>query len=97
MIAVALLMIMSSNRQSTETNASAVVEQREGFYIFHMSKPVRPYTYLGTEKKGIAWNGTPEEMLDAAIKKIRRNYPTADGIIFTTTGMSQAEAIKFDK
>lgn len=74
---------------------TAEVEQQQGLYVFILNKPVLNYDYLGSVKKTLAWSGKPEEMLNAMIKKVKNDYPSADGILFTTVGMDKADAIKF--
>lgn len=34
-------------------------------------------------------------MLNAMLRKLKKEYPTADGIIFTSVNMEKADAIKF--
>jgi hypothetical protein len=81
--------LVSSNR------GLAMVEQQQGVYIFMLSNPTSTYEYLGSVKKGIAWTGQPDEMLNSMIKKIKKEYPNADAIIFTSIDMDKADAIKF--
>lgn len=71
------------------------VEQKEGIYIFILSKPVQEAQYLGSVKKGMAWTGQPEEMLNSMMKKMKKEYPSADALVFTTIGMDKADAYKF--
>lgn len=78
-----------------DAKAKATVIKKEGLYIFLHAKPDAPNQYLGSVKKSIAWSGKPEEMLNAMIKKVKKEYPAADGIIFTDVDMDQADAIKF--
>jgi hypothetical protein len=80
---------ISSNKNS------AVVDQKEGLYVFMLSKPTAEYEYLGSVKKGIAWTGSPEEMLDGIIKKVKKEYPRAEGVIFTSMAMDKADAVIF--
>jgi hypothetical protein len=75
--------------------ASGTVDQKQGLYIFMLSKPVAEYEYLGSVKKSLAWTGQPEEMLNSMIKKVKKDYPDANGIIFTSVNMERADAIKF--
>ncbi len=56
------------NRITQNTKATATVEQKQGLYIFILSKPATEYTYLGSVKKNVAWSGKPEEMLTSMIK-----------------------------
>ncbi len=73
----------------------ATVEQEQGIYIFIKSKPSAEYQFLGSVKKGIALTGSPEEMFNSMLKKCKKDYPQADGIIFTSAGMDKADCIKF--
>jgi hypothetical protein len=75
--------------------ANATVDQKEGYYIFVMSKPTTEYEYMGSVKKGMSWTGAPTEMLNSIIKKVKKDYPKADAIIFTTIDMDKADAVKF--
>lgn len=62
---------------------------------FLLSKPTTEYEYLGSVKKVLAWSGKPEEMLNSMIKKVKKEYPKADGIVFTNIDMDKADAIQF--
>ncbi len=75
--------------------STAIAEQKEGLYIFLLSKPTTEYEYLGSVKKVLAWSGKPEEMLNSMIKKVKKEYPKADGIVFTNIDMDKADAIQF--
>jgi hypothetical protein len=79
---------------SAQTKATATVDRSDGLYIFVMSLPETPYTSLGTVKKGMAWTGAPSEMLADQVKKVKKQYPEAEAIIFNID-MDKAEAIKF--
>ena len=81
--------------KSSSDKSAATVEQKEGVYIFLFSKPTSAYDYLGSVKKSIAWSGKPEEMLNSMLKKIKKEYPQANGMIFTNMDMDKADAIKF--
>ena len=74
---------------------SATVDQQQGLYIFMLSKPTAEYEYLGSVKKGLAFTGQPNEMLNSMIKKVKKDFPNAEGIIFTAIGMDKADAIQF--
>lgn len=74
---------------------SATVDQKEEIYIFICSKPTAEYEYLGSVKKTLAWSGQPDEMLNSMIKKVKKEYPKAEGIIFTSIAMDKADAIQF--
>jgi hypothetical protein len=79
----------------TDTKSSATVEQKQGLYVFMLCKPTVDYEYLGSVKKGIAWTGQPEEMLNSMLNKVKKDYPQADGIVFTSIAMDKADAILF--
>lgn len=76
-------------------NSLASVNQKEGLYLFNHSKPVNEYEYLGSVQMKLAWSGKPEEMLKGMLKRVKKDYPKADGLIFTTVHMDRADAIKF--
>ncbi len=79
----------------SQTNkAAATVDRSDGLYIFVMSLPESPYESLGTVKKSLSWTGAPDEMLKDQVKKVKKEYPGAEGIIFNLA-MDKAEAIKF--
>lgn len=93
-LAIAILAIMFTAFTVLVEKDKAIVDQKEGLYVFMLSKPVAEYEYLGSVKKTIAWSGKPEEMLNSMIRKVKNDYPQANGIIFTDIDMDQADAIK---
>ena len=79
--------------------ATAVVNQLQGVYIFIDSKPVADYTYLGTvDTKGVV-SSNPQYIIirDKLIGRIKKEWPAADGVIFSFNagGRDHADAIKF--
>lgn len=72
---------------------TANVEQKSGLYIFTHSKPVMQYEYIATVKSGMTSNGYYDEVINSIIKKVKKDYPTADAIIFIPN--AEAEVIKF--
>jgi hypothetical protein len=91
-LAVSLLFMSFQNEPAKST---ATVDQKEGVYIFMLSKPAAGYDYLGTVQKVIAISGKPDEMLTSMIRKAKKEYPSADGIIFTSVNMDVADVVKF--
>ena len=83
-------------QQPPVKNTTAEANQMQGITLFCLSKPVAKYTYLGSVKIRVAWTGQPEEMLNIALRKIKKDYPAAEGVIFTTPNMDQADVIKFE-
>jgi len=76
----------------------ADVDQIQGLYIFVDSKPVMDYEYLGTVKSTVSLgDGQYTGVRDRIIKKAKKDYPQADGIIITfkTGGTDKGDAIKF--
>lgn len=76
--------------------SAAKAEQIEGKYIFILSKPTQQYKYLGSVKKTISLTGQPQELINSIVKKVKKEYPTADGIIFKDLELSSADAIMFN-
>ena len=75
--------------------ASAMVEQQQGVYIFILCKPSAEYEYLGSIQQKAAWTGQPSEMLSGMLKKLKKEYPEANGIIFTSLDMDKADCVRF--
>jgi hypothetical protein len=83
--------LTSSRLQSEKSHAA--VNQVEGLYIFVESKPIAPTDYLGTVKAGVTWSGDFKEVIAKLVKKAKKEYPAAEGIIFN--GDEKADVIKF--
>ena len=92
---IALGIILGAFIPILSDHSSAAVEQREGIYIFIYSKPTPAYDYQGSIKKSFAISGGPEEMLNSMIRKCKKDYPQAQGIIFISASMDKADCIKF--
>jgi len=91
-----LLILITGFTIQTTNQSAAQVEQKEGIYIFMFSKPVAQYEYLGTVKKtGLVWTGKPEEMFNILLRRCKKDYPQANGIIFADVDMNKADCIKF--
>ena len=75
--------------------ANAIVDQQEGVYLFLFCKPSSEYDYLGSIKVKAAWTGQTTEMVNGMLKKLKKDYPQADGLIFTTADLDKADAVKF--
>ncbi len=76
----------------------AEVNQLQGLYVFTDSKPVQEYEYLGTVKTGIGFNsGQYQPVRDLMIRKIKKQFPNADGAIFffNDGNADRCDAIKF--
>lgn len=77
--------------------ATGEVDQMQGLYIFTDSKPVLEYEYLGTVKAAFAWDSQYQGVRDNLIKKAKKDFPNADGLImqFKSGGTDKCDAIKF--
>lgn len=75
---------------------TASVQQKDGIYIFMFSTPLADYEKLGTVKKtGIVLSGKPEEMFNILLRRCKKDYPSATGLIFSSVQMDEADAIRF--
>lgn len=76
---------------------TAEVDQAEGIYIFTDCTPVKDFEFLGTVKNTFSFGGQYQEVRDKLIKKAKKDYPTAEGILIRLKdgGTDKAEAIKF--
>jgi len=97
---IIFLLLVSFTANYEPRNSTAEVEQVQGCYIFIDSRPVKEYKYLGTCKYTIAWvgSGQYQDVRNRLIKRIKKEYPEADGIIFHfhDGGEDRADAIKFN-
>ena len=80
--------------------STAEVNQIQGIFIFTNSKPLSEYEYLGSIKtSSIVSLGSAQyqPVRDKMIKKIKKDYPQANGAIFYFNNGSadKADAIKF--
>ena len=92
--AVTALFTLSSFKMPDEKGL-AVVEQQQGYYIFVFCKPYKEYDYLGTIKAksaGWTWSGEFRDALDITLKRLKKEYPKADGVIVYE---NKADAIRF--
>lgn len=103
-IPAAILALFAFNSISYDTTkATATVQQLQGVYIFVDSKPVAEYKYLGTVKLSRKENrqqinsGQYQNVRDALLTRLKKDYPAADGAIFSfyDGGADQVDAIQF--
>jgi hypothetical protein len=93
-LSVSLIALFSFRNSPDHRMAQA--NQQQGYYIYMQSIPVSEYTILGTVKKtGIVWSGHPTEMFNILLRRVKKDYPNADGIIFDGIDMEHATCIKF--
>ena len=87
-----------STNHYTSDKATATVNQVQGYYLFVDCKPATEYEYLGTVKSsGPSGNPQYTVIRDRLIKRIKKDWPAADGIIFhfSSGSADHADAIKF--
>ncbi len=80
--------------KQTTNKATANVEQRQGIYVFVLAKPANDYQVLGTVKRGFSISGKPTEVIDAQIKKVLKEFPQANGIIYSSLDLDRANVVR---
>jgi hypothetical protein len=81
--------------EASDSNARATANKQEGVYLFMHSKPAAAYDYLGTVKVAVVWKNDPASMLRVIIRKVKKKYPGAEGIIFNAD-MDNVDVIRFN-
>lgn len=82
--------------QAQDTKNAATVTKEQGIYIFMCAEPVTPYDYLGTVKApAVTMGGTFEESLTVILKRVKKDYPQAEAIIFNSSNSNKVDAIRF--
>lgn len=79
--------------------STAEVNQILGYYVFVDSKPLKEYKYLGTVDKAMSWgSGQYQDVRDAILRKARKKYPEANGLIFhfKDGGTDSVDVIQFE-
>jgi hypothetical protein len=72
----------------------ARVEQIEGIYVFVYAKPSGNYKFIDKiNMPEFVMNGKAYEMIRTAVRRCKKQHPTANGVIFTNDNLSKAEAI----
>lgn len=94
------LFAFTSQRNSLADNSLATVNQLQGLWVFTDCKPVAEYKYLGSVKtSGVISIGSAQyqPVRDRLIKKLRHDYPDANGVIFhfVNGAADKADAIQF--
>ncbi|MDE3183977.1 MAG: hypothetical protein KGM16_11215 [Bacteroidota bacterium] len=101
---IVLILSMAFKYSGNDLNKNyAEVDQINGCYLFVNSKPVLPYEYLGTveitkkDARKYLLTDQYQAVRDLLIKKIKEQYPNAEGIIFDfhDGGTDKADALRF--
>jgi hypothetical protein len=96
-ISLALLLAFAP-KSMNESKGMAVVDQEQGLYIFIRSKPASNYKFLGkVNMPEVVWSGKPGEMMNIAVRRSRRQFPEANGIIFQSESFDKVEAVKIEE
>lgn len=76
---------------------TAEVTSIQNLKIFTDCEPVMEYEYLGTVKGSMTVTGQYEPVRNVLIKKAKKEYPQAEGIILhlVNGGIDKADVIKF--
>lgn len=91
---ISLTPIILAFTYPNQNEQKATVQQMEGVSIFILSKPISEYEFLGTVKKtGLVWSGKPDEMFNGILKKCKKEFPKANGIIFSDISLEKADCI----
>jgi len=81
-VALSIIAVATFGFKALSQIGLAEVDQREGLHVFLLSKPVSKYDYLGTVKlPPIVPNNNMETLVGILIKRVKADYPTANGII----------------
>lgn len=94
-VIAATALLSASITEYVVKKATAEVDQVEGLYLFFNAAPVSDTEYLGTVKVGMTWDSKTTTRRDAIIKKVKKEYPEAEGIVFKAWDFESAEAIRF--
>jgi len=98
LLLLCLLTLTVTFSQETNSNNSknhGSVEMAEGMNVFLQARPSSNFKVLGDVKKtGLVWSGKPKEMYRIILRRAKKDYPEADGIIFEDIDMDHATVIK---
>jgi hypothetical protein len=93
LFSIVIALLFSFTHATADKKAGAEVERINNCYVFIHSKPTAEYEYLGTTKISFVVSGSFAEVRDKLLKKMRRDFPAADGAIFHFS--DRVDAIKF--
>jgi len=65
-----------------------------GLLIFAYSQPLNQYKTLAQITVQQRFTGEPKEQINTALKLIKKEYPEANGVIFTGNNMQKAIVVK---
>jgi hypothetical protein len=89
------LLLLSVNVFSQDKNICKTNLKYQGVAIFIESEPVKEYEIINYERHRIKWFPNPGKDLERIVKKIKKRYPAAEGIIFRLNKKRRCDIIKF--
>jgi hypothetical protein len=92
----ALFFLLIGAKQGTDLSLCHA-EQKNGLYVFYLSKPVSKYEYLGTIKLSVTWSEKMSEKLEMLLKKAKKEYNSANAIIVQDLDGNKADCIKLNE
>jgi hypothetical protein len=83
--------------KESKDKSKALVNTYLGLKIFMDNEPITDYDVLGSVNKVMGWTGSLSEYRNGIVKKSKKKYPDADGVILSekAIGGLQATVIKF--
>lgn len=83
--------------KESNNKSKALVNIYQGVKIFLDSEPLTEYEVIGSINKLLSWTGSLSEYRNGIVKKTRKKYPNAEGVILSekAIGGLQATVIKF--
>ncbi len=92
-----VFLVAIRNAPASDGSNGAMVNRVNGLYVFTDSYPAAPYEVAGTVKITIGLKTQYENVRDRLVKKVKADYPNAQGIIIypNNAGSDRAEAIIF--
>lgn len=94
-ILILTLLAATMATQAQNTRPATVEQHSSGLFVFVDSKPTDQYEVIGENKIYIIWSGTAKAIQKKHIRKIKRKFPNANGIIWSTEETEIATVIKF--
>lgn len=73
--------MVTANFTENETKNVGIAKMDHGLYIFHFSIPANDYTVINRVKAGVTWSGTPGQLYESLLKKVKKENLKCDGVI----------------
>lgn len=77
-----------------QNTCEAIVNKQGNYFIFVKSVPKNDYTSLGVVNMPMIYmNGKPKEVFEVSMQRAKKQYPNANGLIYTGDNLTNVEAI----